>query len=46
MSKLFGVIRNMYIMHRITSAQVWKYVDKKKLTEDEAVLICGPRPEA
>lgn len=41
----YAFIRNMYRMKRITAAQVWDYADKGEITSDEAVRICGPRPE-
>lgn len=45
MSKMYRVIRNLYRAHKITCDEVWEYVDTipPKITETEAVLICGPR---
>lgn len=45
MSKMYRVIRNLYRAHKITFEDVWAYVDMvpQKITEEEAVLICGPR---
>lgn len=44
-SSKYNFIRNMYRMHRITAVQVWAYADKGDITSDEAVKICGPRPQ-
>lgn len=44
MSKLFNLIRTRYRLHKITSEDVWKFVDSNDITADEAVQICGPRP--
>lgn len=34
-----------YRLHKITADQVWAYTesDPPKITEDEALAICGPR---
>lgn len=45
MSKRYKIIRNLYRMHKIDARTVWEYVDSKELTENEVILICGPRPE-
>lgn len=44
-SAKYAFIRNMYRMKRITAAQVWIYADNGEITTDEAVKICGPRPQ-
>jgi len=41
---MYLFIRNMYKMGRITAAQVWAYADAGKITEKQALLICGVRP--
>ena len=46
MSSKYNFVRCMYLMHRITAAQVWSYVGiENGITSDEAVKICGPRPK-
>lgn len=45
MNARYSLVRTMYRTGRITAAQVWEYVDKNVITEDEAIRICGPRPE-
>lgn len=45
MNAKYSLIRTMYRTKRITAAQVWEYADKEVITEDEAIRICGPRPE-
>ena len=45
MSKMFNLIRTRYRLHKITAAQVWAYADDGTITEVEATMICGPRPE-
>ena len=37
--------RLLYRLHKITADQVWAYTesDPPKITEDEALAICGPR---
>lgn len=44
MSKYFTTVRNLYKLRKITAAQVWQYADDRKITEAEAITICGPRP--
>lgn len=41
---MFTIIRNRYRMHKITAADVWAYADAGKITEAQAIQICGPRP--
>lgn len=41
---LYTIIRNKYRRHEITAAQVWAYCDEGKITEGQALAICGPRP--
>jgi len=38
-------IRLRYSMGRITAAEVWAYADAGKITAEQALLICGPRPK-
>ena len=40
----YAVIRRRYINHEITAADVWAYADAGKITERQALLICGQRP--
>ena len=41
---LYAIIKNKYKRHEITAAQVWEYADAGKITEAQAMSICGPRP--
>lgn len=45
MSKYYTTARLLYRLHKITADQVWAYTesDPPKITEDEALAICGPR---
>lgn len=43
---LFHIIKGKYRRHEITAAQVWEYVDEGKITDLQAMHICGPRPKA
>lgn len=45
MSTKYNLIRTQYRLHRITATDVWAYADGGTITEAEATLICGPRPE-
>lgn len=42
----FPVIRMQYKLHKLTAAQVWRLAEGKapKITEEQALAICGPRP--
>ena len=42
---LYAIIKNKYKRHEITAAQVWEYADAGKITEAQAMSICGPRPK-
>ncbi len=42
---MFNLIKNLYNRHMITSEQVWAYADAGKITEAQALRICGPRPK-
>ena len=42
---MYTLIRTMYKLHRLTAAQVWEKADMGDITEDQATLICGPRPD-
>lgn len=44
-STMFAFIKLRYRLHKITAADVWAYADDGKITEAEAILICGPRPQ-
>lgn len=46
MSAKAKIIRIQYKLRKITAADVWAYVDDGVITAQEAVLICGPRPQA
>ena len=41
----YTTARLLYRLHKITADQVWAYTesDPPKITEDEALAICGPR---
>ena len=39
------IIRKKYMRGEITAAQVWAYADSGKITEQQALMICGPRPD-
>ena len=43
--KYYTTARLLYRLHKITADQVWAYTesDPPKITEDEALAICGPR---
>lgn len=41
----YNVIRTLYRLHRITANDVWSYVDDGVITAEQAVRICGPRPQ-
>ena len=43
---MYQILRMKYRAKKITAEQVWEYVDNGKITADEAVRICGPRPKA
>lgn len=42
----FAVIRMQYKLRKLTAAQVWTATegDEPKITEEQAMTICGPRP--
>lgn len=40
----FNFIRTQYHMHKLTAAQVWEAVEAGRITEEQAVTICGPKP--
>jgi len=42
---LYTIIKNKYRRHEITAAKVWEYADAGKITEEQAMQICGPRPK-
>ena len=42
---LYTIIKNKYRRHEITAEQVWEYADAGKITEAQAMQICGPRPK-
>jgi hypothetical protein len=39
------IIKILYNRKKLTSKQVWQYVDNGTITEIEAIRICGARPE-
>ena len=42
---MYAIIKAKYRRREITAAQVWEYADDGKITEAQALLICGPRPK-
>ena len=42
---MYTIIKAKYRRHEITAAQVWEYADAGKITEAQALSICGPRPK-
>ncbi len=42
---MYAIIKAKYRRHEITAAQVWEYADDGKITEAQALSICGPRPK-
>lgn len=40
----FNFIRTQYRMHKLTADQVWEAVEAGRITEEQAVTICGPKP--
>jgi hypothetical protein len=42
---LYNIIKGKYKRHEITATQVWEYADAGKITEMQAMNICGPRPK-
>lgn len=40
---MFDLVKNMYLMGRMTADQVWAAVEKQLITRDQAIAICGPR---
>lgn len=43
---MYRILLLKYRSHKITAAEVWEYADAGKITADEAVRICGPRPKS
>ena len=43
---MYQIIKGKYRRHEISAADVWAYADQGKITEAQAVSICGPRPKA
>lgn len=43
---MYQILKMKYRAKKITAAEVWAYADAGKITGDEAVRICGPRPKA
>ena len=43
---MYTLIRTRYRLHKITAYDVWNYADEGVITEEQAILICGPRPAA
>lgn len=43
---MFAMLRLRYRMHKITAEEVWSYVGQTPgITEEQATMICGPRPK-
>ena len=43
---MYKFIKARYDAGKITAVQVWSYADAGRITEEQAIQICGPRPEA
>lgn len=41
---MYALLKMRYKLRMINADDVWKEVDKKNITADQAVSICGPRP--
>ena len=41
---MYSYIKLRYQLRKITALDVWAYADEGKITEEEAMRICGPRP--
>ena len=41
---LYRIIKGRYIDGAIDAAKVWEYADAGKITESQAMNICGTRP--
>ena len=41
---MFNFIKSRYDANKITAEQVWAYADAGRITEEQAAMICGPRP--
>ena len=42
---MFAMLKLRYKLKKITAAGVWEYVGAEPgITEEQAILICGPRP--
>lgn len=35
----------LYRMKKVTAADIWAKVDAGAISEEEAIKICGPRPQ-
>lgn len=42
---MYNFIKIQYERHKISASKVWEYADKGVITEEEAISICGLRPE-
>ncbi len=42
---MYNIIKTLYKLKRITAADVWAQVDAGKITEAQAITICGARPK-
>lgn len=40
---MFNFIRTQYRLGHLTAAQVWELADAGKITDEQAMQICGPR---
>lgn len=41
---MYKIVKNLYQLGKITALEVWGYVDKGKITAEQAAEICGARP--
>ena len=41
---MYNFLRTQYRLRKVTVAQVWEAADEGKITAEQAVTICGPRP--
>lgn len=42
---MFTILKLRYKLKKITATEVWAYVGEDPgITEEQAILICGPKP--
>lgn len=42
---MYQFIKSMYDRRMMTAGQVWAMAEGGRITERQAAMICGPRPE-